>query len=145
MMDIYNINLAKNGKRKLYMHHILIYKTFVHFYDDPKLQIDHKNGKRDDNHLENLKLCTASENMINTHTINGIKRRTYYDEENMVLVQDDIYYHKRHDVFCRLTNDGFKLKKEYKKGNCFWITYYINKKPININTTQWREDQYYLF
>ena len=136
---------CKNGIRKYYAHHILIYKTFVHYYDDPKLQIDHRNGIRDDNRLNNLKLCYQSDNMINTHTINGIKRRTYYDEENMVLVQDDIYYHKRHDVFCRETNDGYKYLKEFKKDNSYWIKYKTNRKQYHINTTKWKEAHYYLF
>ena len=135
----------KNGKRKLYLHHVIIYKTFVQFYDDPKLHIDHCNGVRDDNHIENLKLCYQSENMINTHTLNGIKRKTFYDVENMVHVQDDIYYHKRFDVFCRKSNDGFKLMKEYKHGKCFCFDYRINNKRVYLNTTYWREDHYYLF
>lgn len=135
----------KNGKCKNYLHHVLIYKTFVKFYDDPKLQIDHINGNKDDNHIENLKLCSASENQRNRHFYKGLERKTFYDEENMVHVQDDIYYHKRYDVFCRQSNDGFKVKKETKYGKCFWIKYCINNKTIHINTTYWREDHYYLF
>ena len=138
-------SFSKSGKRKHYLHHVLIYKTFVKFYDDPKMQIDHCNGVRDDNHIENLKLCYRSENMINTHTLNGIKRQTFYDEENMVHVQDDIYYHKRHDVFCRKTNDGYKIMKERKYKRCFRFHYCINNKRVYINTTKWREDHFYLF
>lgn len=136
---------SKNGKRKYYKHHVLIYKTFVHFYEDPKLQIDHINGIRDDNHIENLKLCTQSENQRNRHFSKGLERKTFYDEENMILVQDDIYYHKRYDIFCRKCNDGFKLMKERTHGKCLRITYYINNKSVYLNTTFWREDHYYLF
>ena len=136
---------SKNNKTKKYFHHVLIYKTFVQFYTDPKLQIDHLNGIRDDNHIENLKLCSASENQRNTHFYKGKERQTFYDEENMIHVQDDIYYHKRYDVFCRKTNDGFKIKKETKNGKSFRIKYCINNKYIYINTTRWREDHYYLF
>ena len=138
-------SFCKNGKYKCYLHHVLIYKTFVEFYTDPNLQIDHKNGKRDDNRIENLKLCSASENQRNRHFYKGNERQTYYDEENLIHVQDDIFYHKRFDVFCRKCNDGFKLKKETKFRNCFWIHYQINNKQYYINTTHWREDHYYLF
>lgn len=138
-------SFKKNGKCKNYMHHVLIYKTFVQFYDDHRLQIDHKNGKRDDNRIENLKLCTQSENQRNRHTHKGISRKTFYDEENMIHVQDDIFYHKRFDIFCRKCNDGYKLMKEWENGKCLWIKYNINKKQFHINTTKWRYNNYYLF
>ena len=135
----------KNGKSKSFMHHVIIYKTFVHFYSDPNMQIDHINGIRDDNHIDNLKLCTKSENQRNRHFSKGIERQTFYDEENMIHVQDDIYYHKRFDVFCRKSNDGYKTMKEHKHRKCFYFTYRINNKSVYFNTTYWREDHYYLF
>lgn len=135
----------ENNKCKHYMHHVIIYKTFVHFYTNPKLHIDHINGICDDNRIENLKLCTASENNKNTHFYKGFERQTFYDEENMIHVQDDIFYHKQHDVFCRKCNDGYKLKKEYLTGKSFRISYRINYKFKNINTTRWREVHYYLY
>ena len=138
-------SLKKNGKCKNYLHHVLIYKTLVQFYDDPKLQIDHLNGVRDDNRLENLTLCSRSENNKNTHFYKGNARQTFYDEENMIHVQDDIFYHKRFDVFCRKSNDGYKLKKEWKRGKCLYTNYKNNKKQFEINTTHWRDDHYYLF
>lgn len=135
----------KNRKHKYYYHHVLIYKTFVKFYTDDKLQIDHLNGLRDDNRLENLKLCSVSENQRNRHFSKGLERQTFYDEENMIHVQDDIFYHKRFDLFCRQSNDGFKLMNEYKHGRCYYIQYYINNKHIHINTTIWRYNNYYIF
>lgn len=136
---------TKNSKTKHYYHHVLIYKTFVKFYTDDKLQIDHTNGVRDDNRLENLKLCYQSENQRNRHTHKGIERQTFYDEENMIHVRDDIFYHKRHDVFCRKSNDGYKILKESQKGKTLYIKYTNNKKTIYINTTKWRYNNYYLF
>lgn len=58
-------------KDKNYSVHVLIYKTFVG--DIPEnMVIDHINGIRDDNRLENLRCVTQSENMYNAQK-NGHK------------------------------------------------------------------------
>jgi hypothetical protein len=55
------IPLNRNGKRKSFKVHRLIAKAFIPKLKG-KLYIDHINGIRDDNRLENLRWCTASEN-----------------------------------------------------------------------------------
>jgi hypothetical protein len=55
------IKLFKNGKRKYFRVHRLIMLTFCGKSD---LQINHINGIKDDNRLENLEYCTASENAL---------------------------------------------------------------------------------
>lgn len=75
--QIYNMNTKKvllgkyrNGykrityKGRLYTSHRLIYSAF--YGEIPKgYVIDHINGKRDDNRIENLRMVTQSENMYN--------------------------------------------------------------------------------
>jgi hypothetical protein len=57
------IKLFKNGKRNYFTVHKLVMLTFVG--KRPKgLQINHINGIKDDNRLENLEYCTASENAL---------------------------------------------------------------------------------
>lgn len=53
--------LSINGKMKKYTVHRLVCLAFL---DNPqnKLEINHKNGIKTDNRLENLEYCTASEN-----------------------------------------------------------------------------------
>lgn len=60
-----------NVKGKMYSVHLLIYETFVDKV--PKgYVLDHINGIRDDNRLDNLKCVTQSENMFNAQR-NGHK------------------------------------------------------------------------
>tara|TARA_R110000772_G_scaffold234007_1_gene345598 strand:+ start:22 stop:492 length:471 start_codon:yes stop_codon:yes gene_type:complete len=57
-----NIGLYKNGKQKFFLIHRLL---ALHFIPNPENKpcIDHINGVRDDNRLENLRWVTYQENM----------------------------------------------------------------------------------
>ena len=70
--------LYKNNTSHAYRVHRLVLSTFVKNVDN-KMQINHKNGKKDDNRLCNLEYCTQSENIRHAFE-NGLfkkKRRQY--------------------------------------------------------------------
>ena len=64
------VYLWEEGKSKLFFVHRLIMLAFVGKSD---LQVNHKNGIKADNRLENLEYCTASENMTHAYSI-GLKK-----------------------------------------------------------------------
>ena len=63
----YEFNLCKNSKRKKFKLHRLIYEAHYGTIPD-KMIIDHINGIRTDNNIENLRLVTNQQNCFNQKT-----------------------------------------------------------------------------
>lgn len=55
------IDLKINGKKKRYYAHRLIANAW--YGDNPSLVVNHKDGNKTNNRLENLEFCTQSENV----------------------------------------------------------------------------------
>lgn len=66
--------LRFDGLRVRKLIHVLMAETFLNHDSKSGLQINHKNGKRDDNRLINLEVCTPSENM--KHSYDKLNRKT---------------------------------------------------------------------
>jgi hypothetical protein len=60
------VSLRKNGTRKNFRVHRLVGVMFLH-NSESKPYINHINGCKDDNRLENLEFCTNSENQIHAY------------------------------------------------------------------------------
>ena len=60
-----NIRLYKCGKPFIFRAHRVIFSTFSGLTSNQ--EINHKNGIKDDNALNNLEVCTRSENLIHAY------------------------------------------------------------------------------
>lgn len=58
----------------------LILKSFT---EDSSLQVNHKNGIKTDDRLENLEWCTASENIIHAYKNNLIKKGSLHHKSKL--------------------------------------------------------------
>lgn len=69
--------LMKEGKQRSFRAHRLVLHAFVGPSD---LQVNHKNGNRSDNYIDNLEYCTGSENMTHAYTV--LKRQVLQGKNN---------------------------------------------------------------
>ena len=74
-----SISKHKDGRKPYRLHRVIAMKFLRYFLDKP--QVNHKNGIKDDNRLENLEMVTNSENAKhgwllpqNKNRINKLKR-----------------------------------------------------------------------
>ena len=114
--------LKLDGKH--YLKHRIIATQFIP-NDDPalKIQVDHKNRDRTDNHISNLRWTTSSENNLNQ------SRRAYDRECVDELPEDaievdhygdhndisDLYFHD--DAFYISACDRYRIAKKHQKPN----------------------------
>ncbi len=78
-LDYPSVGLSKNGKVKLIRVHRLVAETFIK-NNDNNLIVNHINGIKTDNRVENLEWVTQSENLYHSYNI-GLSDR--YKNKNI--------------------------------------------------------------
>lgn len=111
----YAVNLMKNGKRKRLRVNRLVASTFL---GDSDLVVNHKNGNKLDNRLENLEWCSCKENTIHAKKNRLIKTRiivTYnLDNGNLRFYDSAKLLAKEFNVTDSCIFDHIKRETPYK-------------------------------
>lgn len=76
MQGYYVVNITTDNKRRPYLVHRLIAEAFIKKIDGKKY-VNHKNGKKDDNRIDNLEWVTCSENVKHGFSVLGRKGSSY--------------------------------------------------------------------
>ena len=71
----YKVDLYNNGIRSTKRVHRLVAETFLPF-DENRLDINHKDGDKLNNNIDNLEWCTKSENMLHAYRT-GLAKPSY--------------------------------------------------------------------
>lgn len=85
------VGLTKDGKTKQHKVHRIIAEAFIK-NPDGKTMINHINGQKDDNRIENLEWCTSKENTQHAHAtglcgINGKSKQVAKLDEDGNIVE----------------------------------------------------------
>ena len=106
----YWVNLSIKNKRKCFYIHRLVMLCFI---GESKLQVDHINGNKKDNNIENLRYLTNRENCT-AHQIKkqNFKGFTFDKRRNKYIAQ---IYHNRKHIFLGYYNDSESAKQAYFK------------------------------
>lgn len=81
------LGLSKDGSKKTHSVHRLVMAAFVGV---SSMDVNHKDGNKQNNHVSNLEYCTESENMTHRYRILGHEGPKGTKNGNAVLAENDI-------------------------------------------------------
>ena len=104
--EYFYVNLYKDGKKSKHSIHRLVASAYIPNQHN-KPQVNHINGKKLDNRLENLEWVTASENGIHAYK-NGLSKVSDYHKKCLIERQNKIVLDTSNGVFCESAKEAAK-------------------------------------
>ena len=122
-MQIVLTGKKEHGESKTWCVHRLMGKTFLGAEDGDGMQINHKDGDKTNNRLDNLELITPSENSLHAFDI-GLRPRKLDEEQIAQIIHRRLDGVPRREVAIQFgvhpsTVDNYM--KDYKKGKIEWL------------------------
>jgi len=108
--------MNENGHKSFYSHQLVAIVFLNHKMDGHEKVVDHINGNKTDNRLENLRIISQQENLWNTKNTKGY---TYMKKEKMymarIVVDYKLIYLGRYKNEIDARNAYLEAKKKYHK------------------------------
>ena len=97
--------LTATPKQRRVLVHTLVAETFLGIPEESYLQINHKNGIKDDNRVENLEWVTGSENVKHAFETGLNERQVGESNGSSILKEKDVKLILRLSSFNKLTHE----------------------------------------
>lgn len=128
--QIINLTLS-DGSKKTFRLHRLVLMAFQPVENMQNLEVNHKDGNKMNNKLENLEWCTPSENQKHAFQTGLQKPRAGSKSNFSKLTEDDI------KLIFELRNEGFTQQEIAEQVGCTRsnISYILNKKTWQVESS----------
>lgn len=131
----YGVQLSVHGKSKKFYLHRLVCSTFIENIENKKC-VNHKDGNKHNNKLENLEWCTHSEN--NHHSFNTNLNKNYGENNYNTIYTDEQVLNIR-----RLYKTGKYTQRELTKiyGMSAMTIHRIVKNKLRKRFFKWKNQK----